>query len=191
VLIEQVLQNVGIVPRELSAVAISGGPGSYTGLRIGTSAGKGLCQALGIPLIAVPTLLALAARAQPDALHLGGIIRPLLDARRDEVYTAAYSAELVESTPTEAVVVDAGSFAEELAAGPVLFLGDGALKVQALLAPYPNAHFYPHLLCSAASLGTLAWARYQAGQFDAAIPYEPFYLKSYNVGPPKTVPVKP
>ena len=180
---QQLLENCDLTPQQLSAVAVAAGPGSYTGLRISTSAAKGLCMALDIPLIAVPTLQALAVLVQADAQQLGARICPLLDARRMEVYYALYDAALTELQPAEAHIITAESFAQSLAQGPVVFIGDGAAKCAPLLASHPNAIFRGNVLCSARGMGALAYQAWQQQQFADVITFEPFYLKPFAVGP--------
>jgi tRNA threonylcarbamoyladenosine biosynthesis protein TsaB len=118
VFIEASLKEVGIAYKDLVAIAVSHGPGSYTGLRIGVSAAKGLCYALGIPLIAVDTLKILAAQAPVS----DGLIIPMIDARRMEVYSAIFTSELESKRETRAEIIDEDSFGE--LTGPVYFVGD-------------------------------------------------------------------
>lgn len=183
VLVEQQLRNLGIPFSQLAGVALAAGPGSYTGLRVATSAAKGYCQALGIPLVAVPTLSALAARVQSLARQLGGRIRPLLDARRQEVYTASFSPEVSLLTPYAPTILRPDSFAEELAQGPVVFLGDGAEKARAVLIRHPQAYFFPDIGCSAVTVARLGMERLRAGRTEPMEPFEPFYGKTVRVGP--------
>lgn len=180
---QQLLANCDLTPQQLSAVAVAAGPGSYTGLRISTSAAKGLCMALGIPLITLHTLQVLAALVRKEAQQLGARICPLLDARRMEVYFALYDADLNELHPAEAHILTADSFAQILAKGPVIFIGDGAPKFAPHIAGHPNAIFHTDVLCSARGMGALAHTRWQQQQFADVITFEPFYLKSFAVGP--------
>ena len=123
----EVLQSAGLSMTDLNAVAISKGPGSYTGLRIGVSAAKGLCYALNIPLISVSTLKCLALQIQPEE---GDYVVPLLDARRMEVYSAVFDGNHIQVRETEAEIIDENSFKKLLQKGKVFFLGDGAGKMQ-------------------------------------------------------------
>lgn len=164
---------------KLEAVAVSAGPGSYTGLRIGVSLAKGVCYGLGIPLIAVPTLDLLADEVNrtkdlaPDAL-----ICPLVDARRMEVYTAMYAADGSPLSPVSAVIVDESTFEAELAAHPVFFVGDGAQKCSTIIRS-ENAVFDGQIVPLAASMPPLAEKRYQEQRFEDVAYFEPFYLKDF------------
>lgn len=188
VLIEQLLANTGHNLRDLAAVAVSDGPGSYTGLRIGAAAAKGLCFALDIPLLAVGTLPALAhqvAARTPRAESW--LYCPMLDARRQEVYTALYHADgRPELLPTN-LVLDADSLAEHLAHHSLLFFGSGAAKFQPLVAASPNAAFLSDVQPSAISTGELALGAYQRQEFQDVAYYEPFYLKEVYTTTPKSV----
>jgi len=186
VLIEQLVANTGHALTDLGAVAVSDGPGSYTGLRIGAAAAKGLCFALDVPLLAVGTLPALAHQVagrtpRPD----GYLYCPMLDARRQEVYTALYRADGTEVLAPTNLVLDPESLSEHLAHQPVLFFGSGAAKFQALAGPHPNAVFLPHVQPSAVSVGELARAAYQHQAFQDVAYYEPFYLKEVYTTTPK------
>lgn len=134
VMISQLVENCGATLQELSAVAVSGGPGSYTGLRIGASTAKGLCYSLDIPLLEVSTLYGLAAQVvaltpQPERY----LFCPMLDARRMEVYTCLLDSLLQEVSPIEPVVLDENTFGNKLAAQPVIFFGSGAKKFKELI----------------------------------------------------------
>lgn len=186
VLIEQLLANTGYALTDLAAVAVSDGPGSYTGLRIGAAAAKGLCFALGIPLVAVSTLEALAAQvaagtARPETY----LYCPMLDARRMEVYTALYTHNGQEVLAPAPLLLDEDSLAEQLAQHSVLFFGQGATKFQALLGQQANAGFLAHIEPSAVSVGVLAVAAYHRQAFQDVAYYEPFYLKEVYTTTPK------
>ena len=188
VLIEQLVANTGHNLHGLGAVAVSGGPGSYTGLRIGAAAAKGLCFALDIPLVAVGTLPALAhqvATRTPRAESW--LYCPMLDARRQEVYTALYHADgRPELLPTN-LVLDADSLAEHLAHHSLLFFGSGAAKFQPLVAASPNAAFLSDVQPSAISTGELALGAYRRQEFQDVAYYEPFYLKEVYTTTPKPI----
>ena len=128
--VKEVLDEKGLTVRDLDAVCVGRGPGSYTGLRVGVSTAKGLCFGAGIPLLSAGTLDVLVSEAHRLAVVPEGCraIVPMVDARRMEVYAAVFSPDGRQRTETKPVVVDAGSFAAELAEGPVLFIGDGALE---------------------------------------------------------------
>lgn len=182
VLIEQLVQNCGFSLQDLSAVAVSGGPGSYTGLRIGTSTAKGLCYALNVPLIAVSTLKAMALQVikyTPEAERF--YFAPMLDARRQEVYTGIYAADLEEIWKDQAHVLTEASYKEELATHGVIFLGSGAAKWETLLGSNANAFFLKSVIPSAEAVSDLAWQQFQAAQFEDVAYYEPFYVKEVHI----------
>lgn len=172
VFIDEALTAAGIKPNELTCVAVSGGPGSYTGLRVGTSSAKGICFGAKVPLVSIPTtdILVQAALGHTDARY----IIPMIDARRMEVYSAVYDAEGKRLTPLEAVVVDASSYSQW--DGPRCFIGDGALKCREVL----SGEFIEAWPCAADML-PLAQAKIAEGQFEDVAYYEPFYLKDFVV----------
>lgn len=186
VLIEQLVANTGYTLRALAAVAVSDGPGSYTGLRIGAAAAKGLCFALDIPLLALGTLPTLAhqvATRTPRAESW--LYCPMLDARRQEVYTALYHADGQPMVLPTNLVLDADSLAEHLAHHSLLFFGSGAAKFQPLVATNPQAVFLTTVQPSAISVGELAFGAYQRQEFQDVAYYEPFYLKEVYTTSPK------
>ena len=187
VLIQQLLENTGHALPDLAAVALSDGPGSYTGLRIGAAAAKGLCFALDIPLLAVGTLAALAR--QVAAVTAGAadfLFCPMLDARRQEVYTALYRADGTEVLAPAPLILSPEALAEQLAQSRVLFFGDGAAKFRALLpAETANAQFLTGVVPSAAAVGELSRAAYGRAEFRDVAYYEPFYLKEVYTTTPK------
>ena len=173
----EVLKQADVSLNDLDAVAISQGPGSYTGLRIGTSAAKGLCYSLDIPLIAVSTLASLARQIQIGS----GIIIPMLDARRMEAYTAVYNSnyELLENTkPT---LLEANSFEGYLANGPVHFVGNSNQKF-AEICQHEQAVFAAESLPSAKELALLVQEKYAAKDFADLAYFEPDYLKAFKIG---------
>ena len=177
VFIEQLLQQEGLKVSDLNAIAVSSGPGSYTGLRIGVSTAKGLCYASDIPLIAVSTLGAMA-EAMKDKYPEAQLC-PMLDARRMEVYCALYSKS--QTSPVVAKIIDQYSFKEELEKGPILFFGDGAYKCQDLLL-HTNAHFELGVYPSAVNMISLAHEKFQNQDFEDIAYFEPFYLKDFLSG---------
>ncbi|MFD1871965.1 tRNA (adenosine(37)-N6)-threonylcarbamoyltransferase complex dimerization subunit type 1 TsaB [Hymenobacter bucti] len=190
VLIEQLVANTGHTLRDLAAVAVSDGPGSYTGLRIGAAAAKGLCFALDIPLVAVGTLPALAhqiATRTPRADTYR--YAPMLDARRQEVYTALYRADGHELAAPAPLILTSEALAEQLAHHSVLFFGSGAAKFQSLVSDDPNAVFLDDVQPSAVSVGELALGAYQRQEFQDVAYYEPFYLKEVYTTTPKKQPL--
>ena len=171
--VKQVLDERGLGVKDCDAICIGKGPGSYTGLRVGVSTAKGLAFGAGKPLIAIGTLDILAASAPGDA----SFIVPMIDARRMEVYTAVFSPEGQQLTPVEAKVIDADAFSEYLSQGPVLFIGDGALKCREVLT-HPNARFQ-QAWPEASAMAALAEKAYQEKRFEDLAYFEPFYLKDF------------
>ena len=184
VFIDEMLRETGLKVQDCAAVCVSMGPGSYTGLRVGVSTAKGLCFGAGIPLLATGTLDALVwqgitgeyfrnSQGDPDFRY----IIPMIDARRMEVYTAVFSPDGKQLTETEAKIIDGGSFAEQLAAGHVLFIGDAADKCRTVITN-PNAHF---IQCcpKASSMLVPAMAEYKEKRFRDVAYFEPFYLKNF------------
>ena len=164
----------------LDAVALSQGPGSYTGLRIGTSIAKGICYGMNIPLIPVDTLQIICAAIQ-DEIPTDALLCPILDARRMEVYTAMYTPGLDAQTEVVAKVIDEQSFAEELLSKNIYFFGDGAEKCQSVIAS-ANAHFLTGILPQAKYMGKLA-ENATALDIKQMAYYEPFYLKEFVPAP--------
>ena len=187
ILIEQLLKNTGYQLADLAAVAVSDGPGSYTGLRIGAAAAKGLCFALDIPLVAVSTLRALAAQvAAGTARPENYLFCPMLDARRMEVYAALYTHDGQEVLAPTPLILDADTLAEQLAQYSVLFFGNGAVKFQAMLAESAQTGFLAGIEPSASAVGTLAVAAYHRQEFQDVAYYEPFYLKEVYTTTPRS-----
>jgi tRNA threonylcarbamoyladenosine biosynthesis protein TsaB len=181
VFIEASLKEAGIGYVDLTAIAVSQGPGSYTGLRICISAAKGLCYALGIPLIAVDTLKILAAQARITE----GLIIPMIDARRMEVYSAIFTKDLESKRETRAEIITENSFEDLL--GQVYFVGDCAEKGQTVLT---NENFtfleeikYP----SANQMSALSFEKYKISDLVDVAYFEPFYLKDFMVTTSKKV----
>ncbi|MBE9583032.1 tRNA (adenosine(37)-N6)-threonylcarbamoyltransferase complex dimerization subunit type 1 TsaB [Mucilaginibacter sp. JRF] len=182
--IDELLKEASIDYNALDAIAVSAGPGSYTGLRIGISTAKGLCFAMDKPLIAVETLEAMAQGfigSGVAEIIPGTLLCPMIDARRMEVYTAIFDAEGNRLKETSAEIIDAGSYADELANNKVIFFGDGAPKFQDVLT-HPNAIIIPEFINSAAYLTKTALQKFTAGQFEDVAYYEPFYLKDFIAG---------
>lgn len=172
--IDDVLHETKKTYKNLSGIAVSKGPGSYTGLRIGVSAAKGLSFALDIPLLSVNTLEVLAYRASIN----NGVIIPVLDARRMEVYQAVFDKDLNLIDPTKAVVIDEGSYDKFLAKGLVHFIGDAVEKVSTIIA-HPNAIFIDNQFPSAREMVALSYEKFKKQEFEDVAYFEPYYLKDF------------
>lgn len=182
--IEEAMKTAKLTYAELDAIAVSKGPGSYTGLRIGVSTAKGLCFALDKPLIAINTLKVMANGYLLQHPNFGGLVCPMIDARRMEVFTAIFDSHLEEVEHTHAKIIDDKSFVFELQNHYVSFIGDGAEKCKAVIDD-PNAHFHLENYNSAANMSNLAHAAYQANKFEDVAYFEPFYLKDFVFTTPK------
>jgi tRNA threonylcarbamoyladenosine biosynthesis protein TsaB len=177
--IKEIMDEKGLTFKDLDAVCVGKGPGSYTGLRVGVSTAKGLCFGAGLPLLAVGTLDTLVSEAHRLGVVPEGCryIVPMVDARRMEVYAAVFTPDGRQLTETKPVIVDPDSFSAELADGPVLFIGDGALKCRETLVS-GNAHFaaaYP----TAMAMAPLAETAWTEKRFEDLAYFEPFYLKDF------------
>ena len=181
--IEEVMGEAGLSLANIDAVAVSQGPGSYTGLRIGVSAAKGLCYALDKPLIATETLHSMAEGmlAQSDA----NLLCPMIDARRMEVYSCIFDRNLNVVRELSAVIVDEHTFDDALESGSVAFFGDGAEKLKSLYEGRTNALFPGGGFPSARFAGKAGLQRFVNGQFEDVAYFEPFYLKSFVATTPK------
>lgn len=178
--VKEMLDSQGMKMSDCDAVCVSAGPGSYTGLRVGSSTAKGLCFASGKPLLAVETLEVLAWQAAEEKLLPDGcrFIIPLVDARRMEVYTTVFSAGMQKLDETRPLVVDRDSFSEWLEQGPVLFIGDAADKCSTVISS-PNAHFVQACPKASAMLKP-AQRELAARNFKDTAYFEPFYLKQFQ-----------
>ena len=204
--VEQLFEQCHITPKQLDAVCVSSGPGSYTGLRIGVSSAKGFCYALSIPLLSVPTLQGMAAQYYTQHPDYHGMVCPMIDARRMECYTAIFEIEnsklkienypdaaansqfsilnsqlnkLSTLKPTSADIIESGIYDDYLNRGEVMFIGDGAEKTRALLGIHLNARYDTDFRISAAGMLPIAIQRLQAGQVEDVAYFEPFYLKDF------------
>jgi tRNA threonylcarbamoyladenosine biosynthesis protein TsaB len=182
-LVEEVLQEAGWKYAELSAIGVSAGPGSYTGLRIGVSTAKGLCYALDIPLIAVSTLYSLASGFRRQFPDSDVLLCPMLDARRMEVYTALFSKNLERLKPDAPLIVEGLESVPEILEQPIVFFGDGAEKCEVVLA-HPNATFNNSIQLSAEDMVQSAIDLYLSQTFEDLAYFEPEYLKPYQGKPP-------
>ncbi len=180
---DRLLKRLELDYHDLDAVAVSMGPGSYTGLRIGVSAAKGFCFATGKPLITVNSLLSMAAwyrqllpAETPDDLFV-----PMIDARRMEVYTATFNSRLEETEPTRAVILQP-EFSEHFSGQKTVhFFGDGASKFREI-NKYADSHFNDDFSTSSAGLCGPAWKAWNARQFSDLAYFEPYYLKDFAAG---------
>lgn len=186
--IEQALEKAAVIRNDLAAVAISMGPGSYTGLRIGASTAKGLCYALDIPLIAVNTLEAMVYGfvLQGNSVSAAHIFVPMIDARRMEVYMAQYNSQLQCIAETAARIIDENSFADDEAGSKyyVLF-GSGADKFETLFETNDTVQVKTGFRNSASFFDKLAFQRFQQGLFEDVVYFEPYYLKDFIATTPK------
>lgn len=174
IFIGEALKEASLTFKDISAIAVSKGPGSYTGLRIGVSAAKGLCFSLDLPLISVSTLESLAKLGHAKGYDF---IIPLLDARRMEVYAAVFDAEGNRIRETRAEIINKDSFLEYAQKGSVLLIGDGAEKCRELL-DHPNFS-YRTALPTAKGMGDLSYRKFMANDFENVAYFEPYYLKDF------------
>ncbi len=175
VFIQEVVEKASLTLNDIEAVAVSKGPGSYTGLRIGVASAKGLCYALDIPLISVATLTSLAHQKRTAVYDF---IIPLLDARRMEVYATVFNSEFEEVRETKAEIIDEESFSEFVKKGKVLLIGSGAQKCQELLTD-SNFNFNSKAVPSANEMANLSYKKFTRQSFEDLAYFEPFYLKDF------------
>ena len=177
-LVDELFEKAGLSFGDLDAVAVSQGPGSYTGLRIGVSTAKGIAYALEIPLIGINTLQAMAAS---QSVAPGDYVVAVLDARRKEVYTQTFGDSLQELSPIEAVVLEEGVFASILEKGRVYFVGDGVEKVKEEVKS-ANALFIADwaISLSAKNMGVLASEKYARKEWEDLAYFVPNYLKEFK-----------
>ncbi|MDB4925214.1 tRNA (adenosine(37)-N6)-threonylcarbamoyltransferase complex dimerization subunit type 1 TsaB [Mucilaginibacter sp.] len=180
--IEELLVAADMSYTDIDAVAVSSGPGSYTGLRIGVSTAKGLCFALDKPLIAIETLASMAyGIIAGDNIDKQILLCPMIDARRMEVYTALFDAAGNVIKPTAAEIIDEHSFNGQLKNNKILFFGDGAEKCREALSPNPNAQFVSGFVNSATYLTQKAAEKFAKNDFVDVAYFEPYYLKDFLV----------
>lgn len=179
--IAEVLKQGKFQLNDLDAIAVSKGPGSYTGLRIGVSSAKGLCFANDLPLIATETLKSLAQQVNLEKITA---IIPMLDARRMEVYSAVFNAHFEKIRETRAEIIDEQSFSDYLEQGKTVFIGNGVEKFKAI-CEHPNALFIQDALPSAREMAPLAEMAFQAKNLEDLAYFEPYYLKDFMVTKPK------
>jgi tRNA threonylcarbamoyladenosine biosynthesis protein TsaB len=177
-LVQNIMDTNNLPLSELHAIALSKGPGSYTGLRIGVSTAKGLCFGLDVPLIAINTLEAFALQVIPYYKGMGYLYCPMIDARRMEVYCSILDENLQILQQTEAKIINKDSFNEFLSNKKVIFFGDGASKCRAILDSQ-NAVFLENMYPDAAQIGQLAINKYLQNHFEDVSYFEPYYLKEF------------
>jgi len=188
--IEDCFKSAGIKTSEIDAIAVSEGPGSYTGLRIGVATAKGLCYAMEKPLIAIPTLRAMASGMLNQPLQnpntkLQTFYCPMIDARRMEVFSSVFNSGMVEIRRTLAEIIDENSFSDILKENTIFFAGDGAAKCKPFLEENENAYFLDDFQVSASYMISLAEQKFLAGDFENLAYFEPFYLKDFLAGKPR------
>ena len=179
--IEEVIENTNISLKEIDGIVLSKGPGSYTGLRIGTSTAKGLCYSLDIPLVSVSTLKAMAFGMLKKEDYK--FYCPMIDARRMEVFASIYDQRNNEVREIRADIVDESTYAQFLK-DKVLFFGDGALKCKEIINN-PNAYFIKGVFPSAKDMGILGFEKFAKKDFEDVAYFEPYYLKDFVAGKTK------
>ena len=184
ILISKTLEKAGVAISDLDAVAVSKGPGSYTGLRIGVSMAKGICYGANISLLSVPTLEAMAYHPQLDKFPNAYKV-PMLDARRMEVYACVLDATYAVVQETSAIVLDENSFSEALQKNVCVFFGPGMEKSKEILDSNKSAYFQVGVLPSAAQMVEISNKKFEKNQVEDVAYFEPFYLKDFVAGKPK------
>jgi tRNA threonylcarbamoyladenosine biosynthesis protein TsaB len=177
--VQELMKQQQITPADLDAIAVSAGPGSYTGLRVGVATAKGLCYTWEKPLIAVSTLQIMAQGMLSRTNDMNALYCPMLDARRMEVYTAIYDATLHTTIAPHALILTPEAFSAQIAQNKIYFFGNGSDKWQQLMSPHDNALFVPYIL-NAADMVPLATAAYQRRNFEDVAYFSPFYLKPFH-----------
>tara|TARA_B100001079_G_C16302105_1_gene465973 strand:+ start:176 stop:841 length:666 start_codon:yes stop_codon:yes gene_type:complete len=177
--IDEVLKESNVSIRELSAIAVSKGPGSYTGLRIGVATAKGLCYALDLPLISVSTLLILAKQIKVES----GLIIPVMDARRDEVYSAVFDSSYDSIREVLAQIITKNSFRELISRNKLFFVGNGQEKCKRLIKNNSNLIFSSHeTFPSSNEMAGLSFEKFKNSKFEDIAYFEPDYLKNFIPG---------
>jgi tRNA threonylcarbamoyladenosine biosynthesis protein TsaB len=190
VFIDEILQEEKLAVQDIDAISISKGPGSYTGLRIGVSTAKGLCYGADIPLISVHTLQSLSQFLLENASDFNlnipkdAYLVPMIDARRMEVYSAAFNLKNEFINDVQAEVIDENSYRDLLEERPVVFLGNGAKKCQGIIN-HPNAMFLDEIDVSAYKMIALSHNQFMKKNYEDVAYFEPFYLKDFRATTPK------
>jgi len=184
-MIQTLLNDMDLHQSDLDAVAVSKGPGSYTGLRVGVATAKGLCMALDKPLLAIDSLTTISWQVQEMAAQSKAWICPMIDARRMEVYTTLYGSNMQPKMDIQAKVIDESAFADILNQQKIIFAGDGVAKCKPILDQYENAIVLTSVHASAAHLGIPLFQLYQQHDFEDLVSFEPFYLKDFVATKPR------
>lgn len=177
-LVQEVLKESKMALKDLSGIAISKGPGSYTGLRIGVSTVKGLCYAADLPLLSVGSL-ELMANGVKKTVSEDALLCPMIDARRMEVYCTVYDTDLNIVNPIEAKIIDETSFANELRDQSIYFFGDGSAKCKETFRNHSKAKFVDDIHPNAEWMGDLVFDKYKKAEFEDLAYFEPYYLKDF------------
>ncbi|GMN11982.1 tRNA (adenosine(37)-N6)-threonylcarbamoyltransferase complex dimerization subunit type 1 TsaB [Croceitalea sp. MTPC9] len=175
IFIKEALEEASFSFADIDAIAVSKGPGSYTGLRIGVSAAKGLCFSLDLPLISIPTLESMSHQIKVEPNE---VIIPVLDARRMEVYSCVFNHSHHKIRETKAEVIDENSFEEFSGYKKVHFLGSGAEKIETLL-DHPNFKFHKEVIPSSKEMAKLSQKKFEVNDFEDVAYFEPYYLKDF------------
>ncbi len=191
VLIDELMKSQNLDYDNLNAICVNKGPGSYTGLRIGVSAAKGICFAKDIPLIGVDSLYSLAQQClDTKSDSINAVVKngpfylcPMIDARRMEVYSAVYDEKMKLIEPINAVIIENDSFKKCIEERPFFIFGDGAEKCVEILK-HPNLFFIPEIIGSASGMVKEAYKKYLSCEFENLAYFEPFYLKDFVAGKP-------
>ncbi len=185
--IDRLLKSTSLRPKDLAAISVSSGPGSYTGLRVGSSTAKAMAYSLHIPILAIPTLLSLAKAALDR--HPGvPFIMPMMDARRNEVYTALFDTALNIILPDSSLILEKNTLAEIIPQGKdIVFCGDGSRKL-GFLSGIDHVIIDLTVQCKAANLVIPAWEKFSSHQLSDPLHHVPFYLKPPNITQQKKVP---
>lgn len=177
--VQELMKTQQVRPADIDAIAVSAGPGSYTGLRVGVATAKGLCYTWEKPLIAVSTLQMMAQGVLSTVKDSTALYCPMLDARRMEVYTAIYDASLHTVVAPHALILTPDAFNTQIVNQKIYFFGNGSDKWQQLMDPHANAFFVPYVL-NAADMVPLATAAYEKKAFEDVAYFSPFYLKPFH-----------
>lgn len=178
ILIDRLFQETSLSPNSIAAVSVSSGPGSYTGVRIGTSTAKGICFALKTPLISIPTLDLLCHQAVTKMEKVEGLLCPMIDAKRMEVYYQVVDGSLKQIHIPAAAIIDETSFRELLDTDKMFFFGDGSSKCKSIVN-HLNAVFIDGINPSAEKMGELSFDKFSRGRFEDLVNFVPFYLKDF------------